>query len=803
MRRTCAILFLSTLIGLTLPLKAQEYSFIQYSLQQGLPQSQVYNIEEDRKGFIWIGTNGGGLSRFDGREFENFTKTDGLPSNYIESIFEGEPGELWIGTSKGMAFFDGHTFKVLNKQPFEEPIFDIEKDLMEDQLLLGTSNGLYLFHHQDSSITRLNIPFNTPQTPVNRLVTFEDLTYVATANGVWAYGSIPYDLFNINKLKPKNIIDLLIDHQNRLWALSNKEIYTFELENGSLEQFIPLEFTEKATCLYQTRTGNIWVGTQDKGVGLFNRDSTTWHLLDEQKGLINKHIRTIIHDSWGNQWMGTSGSGLLKNLGQSFIHYKDRLGPGNHRIYALHQKNNEKVWFSDAEKGVYWHDSLGFHPFKRDSGYLKVKCKALFEDDSNRLWVGTEGKGIAIFDSTRMRTITRAQKLPSNWIGNIVQKGNIFWVSTYADGICQLWLLDSTRVRVRHLNRYYRKLPYEINQLIEDPEGNIWFSSKDGRIGFFDQKGRLKLMDQQQGLPGSEILSLHFDSLGQILVGTAGDGLYSSGLEDLSFAPIELPTPLSSSNIYLMVSDENGHLWVGTEKGVDQLIRNKAGVVEKVIAYGQEEGFQGIETCRNAALTDWEGNLWFGTMNGLTKHQPNNVDIKKVPPKLHFKNIYVNNQLIDTLIGTQTPLQLKYHENKLGFGFKGIDFYDPTLLKYRWRLMEVDTQWSKFSKTDNIFFPKLAPGNYNFEVEACSGNTRCSESLNLSFKIAPPFWETNWFKFSVVGFLSLFLSSSVFGYVRRVKRKEAKKRAKLELENSLLLLEQKALQLQMNPHFIF
>ncbi len=782
-------------------LMGQEYSFVSYSIQQGLPQSQVYAIVEDSKGYIWLGTHGGGVSRFDGRKFKNFSKIDGLPSNYIESFVEDDLGRLWVGTNKGLALLNGDRFEAFEKKDFEKPCYDLVVT-KENRLLLGTDRGIYEFDLRDTSFRRLTLGKGVNSQRINKLYRSADRLYAATNFGVWRIDEKPVNLFLFNDLPSENVNDVLLDEKGRLWCLTNNKIIYFGSRSDRLIGNSDLDFTQKANCFYQQEDGSVWVGTQDRGLAIFSPNTSSWMIIDESKGLANNNVQAIAHDGWGNQWIGTSGGGLVKYLGQFFIHYKDRLGVGSNRIYALHQ-GADRLWFSNSEKGIYYLDSLGFHRFKRDSNYLKVKCKTILEDEDGRLWVGTEGKGVAVFDSSGMRMITQEERLPSNWIGGIVQRQDTFWIATYANGICQLFFTDSVNIGIKHLNRYFTKLPYAITNMVKSPSGHIWFSAKGGSLGYFDQRGRVINLGQSDGLPGSELFSIAFDSLNNVLVGTAGDGLFAASLNDLKFMELTLPSRLSSENIYLTIADANGHLWVGTERGVDQLIRNRAGVVEEVVSYGVEEGFLGIETCRNAVLSDYESNLWFGTMNGLMKHKLSDANVEKVPPKLHFERVYINNKPLDTLHYLNNHLRLRYYENRLGFNFQGIDFYDPNLLKYRWKLTGVDKDWSELTSTQSVFYPKLSAGWYTFQVEACNTDGRCSERVVVDFNIEYPFWEKGWFRIAFILSLGLAIVLSLLRYVNGIKRKEAKKREKLEMRNRVLELEQKALQLQMNPHFIF
>ena len=91
--------------------RAQAQTFVSYSLAQGLPQSQVYATLQDSRGYMWFGTQGGGLCRFDGLVLQNYTTDHGLPSNYVNAIFEDADQRLWVGTNAGVCISKGNIFE--------------------------------------------------------------------------------------------------------------------------------------------------------------------------------------------------------------------------------------------------------------------------------------------------------------------------------------------------------------------------------------------------------------------------------------------------------------------------------------------------------------------------------------------------------------------------------------------------------------------------------------------------------------------------------------------------------------------
>ena len=123
-------------------LPAQPYNFLTYSLDEGLPQSQVFALCQDNRGYLWAGTQGGGLSRFDGLKFKTFTTADGLPSNYIYALLADQEGRIWVGTDNGLCRFDGHRFEAIRLGAASAEVYALAQ-VQEKSIWIGTSRGIY------------------------------------------------------------------------------------------------------------------------------------------------------------------------------------------------------------------------------------------------------------------------------------------------------------------------------------------------------------------------------------------------------------------------------------------------------------------------------------------------------------------------------------------------------------------------------------------------------------------------------------------------------------------------------------
>ncbi len=802
-----------------------QYNFIKYSLQEGLPQSQVFTGFQDSKGYLWFGTQGGGVSRFDGEGFENFTTKHGLPSNYIKSISQDNIGNIWVGSNSGIAYLDGERFHSIYAT--DSSSIDVNKiiSLPDSSLWVATEKGIYQYKNHE--LQKLEINKGLDNIGVNDFLVDEDDIWIATNNGVWLIGDKVKRFTQRDGLTGNLNVSLLKDKEGNIWvatydgglSIYNKDKHSFTVFKGITNIKNPL-------FIYENHDNHIWIGSRNYGIYNYNPKDSTWNIINQHQGLPHNHIRNIFRDKWDNTWICTSGGGVAKYLGQFFAHYDMNNGLAGKFIYALENDNEGNLLFSTSNNGLMSYDGFGFHKYTADSNYINVKAKTIFKDHIGNIWIGTQGKGLVKIDTGGQRKIfTTDNGLTSNLIQNITEdnSGNI-WIATNDQGITRISSINNTiKSDSSNLDIIYRFRTYTredglpdmyISTLKKSKDGHIWFGTKLGNLGYFEDDFIAETFNQESGIPKMSIRSIAFDIYHNIWLGTAGGGLFiaNSKLKDISFSPMNSEFELYSDNIYSLLFDPEGNLWVGSESGVDKIDLNDASIVRNITHFGRNEGFHGIETCQDAALVGLNGVLWFGTMNGLMNHMPghqlNTIDT----PIIHFKDISlfykpISNTEYKEYINSDGSLNhnlsLPYNKNHLNFEFKAININNAKNIKYKWKLQGSEKEWSPLSEKTSVDYSNLPAGNYCFEVMAVSNKGVPSNTIQSCFSIKKPFWKLIW-----VQLLFGLVLISMIGYLfwrwkLRIESNELQKRTQLEMQNNVLQLEQKALQLQMNPHFIF
>ncbi len=820
---------------------SQQYNFQSYPVaKDGLSQSQVYAMLEDHNGYLWMGTRGGGLNRFDGRTFEHFTvDEDDLINNNINTLYEAN-GLIYIGANNGMSVFDGRTFKnyFISK---EEEIAIRSFQWHQDRLLVGTNKGVYEFDGDK---------FNDSKDFNNKRRLRTDCFFKDSKNRLWVgtrYGAILYDelkktRFNSNDDFTANEVTSIAEDKNgNIWFGTYKGAYVYNgktFENRSVENGLA---SNNLIDVSVDQNGLVWMASLDRGISIWDPIDSTFTKLNAETGLCSDNIRVVLEDSWGSTWIGTSGGGVCKYVGQQFLHRNISNRAADNLVYAVCQDSAGSMWFAAANDGVVRLDSIGYTAFGAKEGFANTKTKAMLRDKKDRLWFGTNDNGLAYFNGQSFEFLTNGIEPIGILSKDIVEDetGKI-WVASATQGVYRIeprdsvvkveyevvdssYVNDSLIVRKNTLTKdstlflyNYEKieeLNININDLHFDRVGRLWFASRYRGIGYYNENG-VVTYTRSMGLPTNDIRSIAEDEKGHLWIGTAGFGLARINIytDSLNLQLYTENDGLSSGNIYLLEFDNDEALWVGCGAGIDRLDFDEEQNIKSVKSFGKADGFLGGETCQNAALKDNDGNLWFGTIGGVTKFLPGSKGTNNIAPKLQIKAVELFGERFENTdykewIGKDNlfteGLKLPHHQNKLSFEFFGINLANPQKVEYQWMLEGDDKEWSKKSLKNYVNYT-LGPGDYTLKVKAFNEDLVYNDPpLEMSFCILSPIWQRWWFIAGAILLLGSLIGLIFKTRLNQIRRKAKQAQEKLEMENNLLQLEQKALQLQMNPHFIF
>lgn len=786
----------------------QQNHFRHFGLESGLPQSQVFDVMQDSRGFIWVATRGGGVARFDGLEFKTYNTKNGLINNFVNCIFEDNSGDLWIGTKTGLSRFNGLEFKNYSVSPKGDVrVFCVEQ--VDSTILAGTSAGLYLIN--GTGTNRVEGLDEGANFYVLSIVRFADKVLVGTNRGLYKLDAVTWRVekkYTVNQGLPDNYIQsMAVDSQGVWVATYGRGIRFFDGTEIS-DPWLPVPSNTVCYDMLVTSDRKLWMATQSNGTYVFDLDKKTTDHYSISTGLANNHVRSITQDSWGNVWLGTSGGGLNEFAGQQFAHMTLKDGLTDNYVYAICQDYAGAMWVGVGRRGVDRKDSNGFVNYALDSGFANVKVKAIAQSADSTLWFGTEGAGLAYRRDSVFHWITVKQGLCGNYVKDIecTADGRI-WVATLDGGISEI-IPQGRKFRFKNY-RYLTQLPSNrVHALHADQEGKMWFGTENKGLGYISD-GKVKMVVGDDQINYHNIRAIRRRGAFVWFATSGGLMRYEVQTGELS-DPVQ--DQLRSSNIYLLEFDKQGNLYAGHERGLEKMKLNETGDVIEVEFYGVSEGFSGIETCQNASACDADGNMWFGTINGLTRYNPDVKNLRIGAPRVWLDNIDLFYEKLSPGSFNYQPsswgrLDVKpvfpHHQNHLSFSFTGIDLNSPTRLKYSWKLDGFDEEWVKPTQKRDAIYSNLPPGEYVLRYKTVSAEGVESPEHQWPFVVEAPFWQTWWFRLLTWLVPAIILILGITLYIRRIKLRESREREKLIIEKELVELEQKALRLQMNPHFLF
>jgi signal transduction histidine kinase/ligand-binding sensor domain-containing protein len=796
----------------------QQYGFRNYSLEQGLPQTEVYAILQDSRGNIWTGTNGGGLSRFNGKNFTTYTTRDGLLSNMIWALFEDSHGNLWLGSSNAVTRYDGISFHnyTENKVPFLRTYLVFHEDTNGDiwvvsndekygnRLLKIENDSLIEYTHHFPELTENNTLLGTFSCKT------QDILYLSSEKGLYELRNQKITFSSLNEFiefKGTRIFPVYYDTLGILWILkvrSRNDRNLFTVQDHSITAFKTPQnsWWQGITRVYRDRNNRLWVSNLGAGIAMIDLTSGKKTFFDQTNGLPNDFVLNFMEDHEGNIWMGTQGGGIIQYSRNNFIAYSFENIINGDVVRTIFQDSDRNYWFGLSSAGIVKYDGTKFISFSKDRYPGLVNVRDFIELDSKHLLILTFN-GLYMYNGLDIYPANQQYGFENRYqFSDVLKDENILWLATQGNGVFRICNGKSEQLSISD-----GSLPSnQVHSLFKDNIGRIWICTNNG-ISMFDN-GKITTFTTDHGLNNSIILQITQDHFGKYWIATFSGGI--NILDRDQFKYLTVNNGLSSDIIYSILTDREGNIWAGTQNGVDKISINDMGEVSNIHYFGKQDGFTGIENNGAANLVDMEGNLWFGTVKGAMKYDPNIIKTNHVTPitqitdiKLFFRNVdwrnpKYNKSLAQVSSWTNVPenLILPNDSNHISFEFEALSFIAPEKVKYQWKLEGLDKSWSPITSNTEAVYPKVPPGEYTFLVKAMNNDGIWSKQpAQFSFKILPPWWNSRWF-YILAGLLALFILIIIIRLRVRIieaKKKELEELVRektLEVVNKNQLLEQ-------------
>ncbi|MCU4165300.1 sensor histidine kinase [Carboxylicivirga caseinilyticus] len=785
---------LSTIVTIWFSLQfvsAQHYHFKQYSLEEGLPQSEINGLTEDQFGYLWVGTNGGGLCRFNGMGFEVFTRKDGLMDNIILGIHHDENYNLWIGTPKGIQKFDGREFKnilVSDSTIFADRLTFCEIGANNLWCLTRDISGLQtLYKIENDSLINFSEHLKEQITEDNFILRIvadgESNLLISTLHNLFRYDGSKLEIVETQEL---GIDDeavkypLLVDRSNLMWCMlfyrNEKSELIVHKPGGKIKTIsLPEKIKNKAIFdAFEDRSGSLWFLIENGGV--LNYSKKGWRIFDKSNGLPTELVFKIHEDAEGNIWLGTLGSGLVRYSGDLFTSLNHTNGLTDDLTRTIFQDKKGTYYFADGDGGFSTLKDGVIKQF-RDGEIADFTVISAFDDLPDGKTMICSRNGLFSFDGKKASLINTQYGWKSRiHINGVAHINDTTFFATIGFG-----LIKSVKGKATFYNSYNSNLiDNNITHLLVDSKSRLWITTPRG-ISLYENGAVINFADQKL-LSSSYFLQAAEDGAGQIWFASYTKGLVR--FNQSHWSTFDTSNGLSSDNIYSIIADDKGDIWAGAQNGVDKLLINSEGEVKDIEYFDRHDGFVGIENNSAANFKDKDGNLWFGTVKGVMRYNPSERRINYLPPPVYIRNIELSYKKpvwqsdeylarYDSLVpwfGIPNQLSLPKEQNNISFTFDALCYTIPEKIQYKWRLEPIETEWV-YGKNNEIAYPSLPPGDYTFRVTAANNNGIWNdEGAFYSFSINPAWYQTFAFKVLLAAFVIIIILTFVFIWNQKIRR---------------------------------
>lgn len=765
------------LIGQTV--LAQRFNIQSINVNEGLSGSSVNDIMEDQFGRLWIATKNNGITIYDGKNFSYINIENHLSTNIVNDLLIDHNNHIWIATPEGLVEYDGTKY---HRYTFADGLSSNKIKCLyldnQNDIWIGTDGG-GLNRFDGKNFTNYNSDKSFSGNSVGAMIQSDEGLFIGTSNGLILYNGDGFyevkrsQIFGLGSVTSMTKTDssIFIGTLNGLFEYHEGQVYdrTYKFKISS----------NIILSLHYDSDDRLWVGTAGEGVNRIEKGKNK--TISEVNGLSSNVINCFFEDESLNIWIGTLSGGISKYAGDAFTYYTEQGSLNSNFVYGFFEDHTSQIWIGTGD-GITLFKDGDFSKLDRSNG-LRATQVFCFEEYDESIWIGTSN-GVHIFkDGEVIQELNMSNGLPNNNIISLFKDSrNRMWIGTYGGGAA---CIHGDTLQVFGLESgLMNDIIFDIE---EDLQGNIYLGTFGGGINIYDDKG-FTYINQKHGLKSNIIYSMDFDEFQNLWIGTEkglstiyGDSIYTFDKND----------GLLSSTIKSILFDQNNNLWVGSEKGLDrlfinppQLITDRSTFFSGKKKYTLQNGLIGQEINNNAMMNTLDGAIWFGSNSGAMQFRSEPEEAKVFyEPKLYLTDVQIDFVSVDTTRFKRKPywntpqnLALNYKENHLTFSFVGIDLNAPTQVTYQWRLKGYEEQFCPPTLNSKVTYPQLPPGDYTFEIRACSNENECtSEDYRFEFSILPPIWKRTWFVVTVF----ILVGGSIFLLVRRKQRL-------LKLENEKL-----------------
>lgn len=569
-----------------------------------------------------------------------------LPGNGVTCIYKDLSGNIWLGTDRGLALFNPEAENFIH------------------------------FHHSEDGVP--HTVFDIRQFDGNKL-------WIAMEFGGIAILDLTQRMF----LSPDQVRFQYIKEGDDEYSLSNSTV----------------------RCLFQDSFKNVWAGMWGGGINFLSHESSYFNVYSYSpiqhsgSSLNNKTASSVCVARDGKLWIGTDGGGInVFDKGKRVAVYKEETGDlTDNSIQAALCDSEGNLWFGSFMGGVDFYDvkKKSFHQiFPKDKTGEDVR--ALYED-AEYVWIGTSN--------------------------------GIYKVRLHDKGIADHYTVENNLVRC----------------ISKDNLNRLWIGTFGGGLGVFDEHFQcVKLFNVTSLFPSNTINTVYMDSQNRMWIGT-GEGLVCfPSSQSWDYKVYRSEEGLSNVHIRAITEDNHGNIWVSTNKGISCLLKDK----EVFYNYDHWDNVPMGNFMSGSVAEAKDGTLYFGSINGLCRFNPDQVLEKRESPAAIITEMRIFGPLRDTdsnekvmALEGQSEVRLSYMQNNFSVTFNIQNYALADQVEYAYMLKGLENSWYTVTDPNNVTFRNIPPGNYCFQVKTRIRNQEWADEIaSLDIRIDPPVWLTWWAK---------------------------------------------------------
>ena len=774
--------------------------FVDFEYDDRRIKLQYTNYLETNDGYIWLWGNQGCIKIVKDETRRPivdlvFAQNDHrLTGSNVRFVYQDSNQAYWIGCAKGLNRID--TSGEITKFFDDDSLGRFRKVLEVDGIIYFLSERVIYRYNVQKQMFLEPIEARSHTVLYDMQKAYGNQLFVSTRDNELLSLNVRTGVFSDFPFKMGKPFDsppqMIVDERQGVWIYdySGRVIY----HNPITGTYKPMQLIapEIAAVIDDGRynvlidsNGIFWITTY--GNGLYRYDESKDELTNYtyKKGTnspASNYILSVTEDRFGNIWMGCEYAGAFKVTKKKYkVEY---LKPEKQNVIGT--SNNVKVIFQDSEKNVWVGTKNGsLYLYDRDLNFKRCIAKGInpytvIEDAKGRLWVGTKGNGIYLYDRQTFDLLARfvnqeddSASLCFDSVFDIIQdnEGRI-WVATFGGGMD---LVDETNgsFSFRHFFNDSGNLSY-VRCLLQDSNGHIWAGSYEGLISFIPKdlisnpKAYTKYTynpGHSVGLNCNDIKSIFEDSRKQLWVGTAGGGVNLFDRHSLdkqgAFIKYARNEGLPSNIVTSIMESKDGVIWVSTESGLVHLDKSK----NTFLSYQFSGDLYGNIYNENACLLKHDGEMLWGTLDGLLVLDPTSIEINSIVPMVELTDLYIHDQRVDAnvpksaiteSIGSTREIVLEHDQNTFTINFACLDLTDPDRNKYSYILESYDRDWSAPNSNNWATYKNMPDGDYVFKVRGANADGEWNDAITTcKIVVLPPIWKTT---YAIVTYILLILS---------------------------------------------